>query len=259
MTSPNETQGPKRMAEILRRAMANPLYRMGTAERAAVEAERKREEATQQARHALLQADLWPDHLRRCGAPSEAVAALTGDALRETPAVMAARAFLEGSARFLVLGGKTGAGKTVAACSVFRHALRRETRTGYDFLEWDGEGGLFLRLFALTRLSDFDARDRATLRKACDARVLVLDEVQRAGAGEPLPPRAQEWFDEVVDARDAAHKRTVLTTNLSVHRDAPDAERLSVFIRERAQSRIARSCMTRDCGPVDLRRGGGAK
>lgn len=246
--------GPKRLAELMREAMRSAPPRRTPEERAALELQRKAEEAEAAKRHLALEAERWPLHLRHCGAPPEAVSVLAAGAPRYTPALRAAEDFLHGSKRFLVLGGGTGAGKTLAACWCLKAALRRETRTGYGFLEYDSDAGLFLRLFRLTRLSDFDMPDRLLFRRACDARVLVLDEVQRARPGEELTPRGQEWLDEVLDARDAAHKRTVLTTNLSVRHDAPDEKRLARFVGDRAASRIARSCQVQDCGTADLRR-----
>lgn len=251
--------GPKRLADIMRRALDPARPKRTREEYAALEAKWKADEATQRARHASEMAARYPEHLRACKAPERAIAALTEAKPLDTPALQVARRWMDEGKPFLVLSGWTGTGKTVAACWCLRAATRVETRTGYNLKEWDSHAGLFVRLSQLRRLSDFDTGDRALWHRALTARVLVLDEVG-LHPGETLSRRAQEDFEELIDRRDGYGRRTILTTNLSLHPEVrDDGEKVSdfgLFVRPKALSRLSRG-LVHDCGKRDLRREGG--
>lgn len=250
---------PQRLAELFRRGIRQ-AGRYTPEERARLEADWKAAEARTREAHARGQAEAWPEHLRRCGAPPEAVLALArvepwapGWALVQTPAVQSVREWLERGLRWLVLTGGTGAGKSLAACLALRHAQRTETRTPYGLAEWDADAGRFVRLGALFRLSDFEARDRAEWEHVKRCRVLVLDEVG-GRPGDVPTPRQQEALDELVDARDRAGARTVLTSNLSLQRTDTGESDFARYVGRKNLSRMARSYLARDVGTRDLRR-----
>ncbi|MBZ4371454.1 hypothetical protein [Corallococcus sp. AS-1-6] len=248
--------GAPRLAELLRRGLANARKRTPE-ELAALEREWQQREVEERRAHEAAQAQTWPMHLRLCGAPVEAVAALTGKAPLATPALETARQALKEQLRTVLLSGFTGAGKTVGACELFRAATRVETRTGQRLPEWDYSAGLFLRWTQLKRVSDYHAEDRALYHRACTVRVLVLDDLGGM-PGEALGARHRELLEELADRRDRPGLVTGYTTNLSVHAvdGAPSAFR--AWAGERVVSRMCRrgTYVLRDCGTRDLRKEG---
>ncbi|MBZ4395148.1 hypothetical protein [Myxococcus sp. AS-1-15] len=269
MNSDNETpaaqrQGPQRLADLLRRGMAQARQHsapgLGQLEAGwkQRELELQRLEAAERARHQAAQVDAWPLHLKLCGAPAEAVVALSGDKVLETPALRAARQLLQQGLRTLLLSGGTGVGKTTGACHLFHAAVRTETRTGQRLQEWDASAGLFLRWSQLKRVSDYETEDRFLLQRAHRARVLVLDDLGGL-PGEVVGPRHRELLEELVDRRDRPGMVTAYTTNLSVRRDAERAgSDFSEHVGARVVSRMCRqgTFLLHDCGTRDLRRGG---
>lgn len=257
-----QRQGPQRLADLMRKAMSQAREQppAGLAQLESDweqrEVELQQAEAAERARHVAAQAAAWPLHLKLCLAPAEAVEALTGDKLLETPALRAARHVLKEGLRTLLLSGGTGVGKTAGACHLFRSAVRHETRTGQRLPEWDASAGRFVRWSQLKRVSDYEAEDRQFLQRAHRARVLVLDDVGGL-PGEELGPRHRELLEELVDRRDRPGMVTAYTTNLSVQRRDGAPSDFAVHVGARVVSRMSRqgTFHLADCGKVDLRRG----
>lgn len=239
----------KPIADVLRDAIA----RRNVAKDPNAQAEYDAFLAAERKQHEAQQRAIWPDHLRQCGAPERVVEAHRKGVI-PTAALETAERWLNSDKGFLVLSGHTGCGKTVAACLAFRKAQRLATRLQEPLPEWDSWSGSFVRFTQLRRLSDFDASDRALLQKAANCRALVLDDVGGA-PGEEMPPRLRDVFEELVDRRDAAGKRTAITTNLSLQRGGPDnGSDFGRFIGGRILSRLSRGVVAMECGVEDLRR-----
>lgn len=259
MKTPAEIMGsaPGRVADLFRRAIKGEKRTPEELER--LEAEWAQQEKAERAAHLERQRAEWLEHLARCGAPQRAVEA--AKAIRDTPAVKAARECLAKHRQSLVLSGWTGTGKTVAACLLFGAARRVETRTGYGLREWDASRGLFVdfrRLLRVTdslrfnRASDMPPADRRLFEDACRVQVLVLDEVG-GEPGEELDKRHKQLLEELVNHRDAPGRTTGYTTNLSIHRKGEQPSDFAAFIGARNMSRIGRSCIVQDCGTRDMR------
>lgn len=161
-------------------------------------------------------------------------ALVSGSGLGETPALRAARQWVDASAPVLVLSGGTGTGKTVAAawalCSrVASFQVLRATRLGAAFERWqsDREDGTDpLRLGVSTMLVD----DLGT--ESTDDRRTVLA------------------LDEVFDARQS-RVRTVVTTNLT-------REQMRARYSDRVISRLAQNARVIDLNQTtDMRRARG--
>jgi hypothetical protein len=157
--------------------------------------------------------------LQKIGVPAEDVIALRGDLL-ETAAMGGARRFLaapaEAGMRFLLLLGGTGVGKTLAASYVVRDEARR--------FDWNGQASgpvsdpiQFVRAGDLTRVDFQDrvegAQHRATLEAMVRCRLLVVDD-----AGDEGGIEGRRALAESLLKRDAAGRRTVITTNLTKER-----------------------------------------
>lgn len=254
--------GPRRIADLLRIAMRQAQAET-PADRKAREAAQAAEEAAWRDEYALRRALGWPEHLRACGAPEDVLTTLPPRRLLLTPALLEVDAWLrDGTLRFLVLSGGPGSGKTTAACRAFERAVRREARTGLGLEEWDGTAGAVLRLDELCTWGDFLTPKQQLRIEAVEAvRVLVLEDVHPArpplredDAVEPLGQWGQRWLNRLVETRNTAGKRTVITTNLSLRaRGGPHTSPFARFVREQNFSRINGSCAVRDCGRRDLR------
>ena len=203
--------------------------------------------------HTAIQAELWPEHVRQCGAHGRTVEAFAKGIDPEEPATVFAERWLKSDKNFLVLSGHTGVGKTVSACLVFRRAVRLATRLQEPLPEWDGWNGAFVMFSQLRRLSDFHEDDRALLAKAKRVRALVLDDVGGA-PGEVMPPRLREVFEELIDFRDSEGKWTAITTNLGLKSGEDGRSDFGRFVGDRVLSRLSRGMMAKECGVKDLRR-----
>lgn len=174
--------------------------------------------------------------LLRADAPDDAVAAMV-EAQWSGPKALALE-FLAASvdnARFLVLFGKTGTGKTVAACLVLSEILRRidasSRPSGGDAQRVPP--GLFVRANTLARLSAYDAADREWLESAIRTPCLVLDDLGSEAANDIF--KAQLY--ELLDRRYARSRRTIITSNLDKATFAKRyGERISDRLREKGMS-----------------------
>lgn len=164
------------------------------------------------------------ERLRQAGVPTRAVEAWA-KGLDATRAVEAVRTFQQSEKCFLLLLGSPGCGKTVAAAAALT------------------KGGVFVRAVELARLSSFDAADRATFARCCDARVLVLDDL----GAELLHDGWRPALDELVDVRYGERLPTLLTTNL-------DAASFKARYGERIADRIRHDGFVETCGDKSRRR-----
>lgn len=254
---------PKRLADLLRKAMTQAREKpaAGLAELEANwkqrEVEQRQAEAAERARHESAHAAAWPQHLKLCHAPAEAVEALAGDKVLETAALRAARHVLQEGLRTLLLSGGAGVGKTAGACHLFRFAVRYETRAGQQLPEWDASAGLYVRWSQLRRTIDPGAEDAQLLQRALHVRALVLDDIGGL-SGEELGPRHRELLEELMETRDKPGMVTAYTTHLSVQRREGSISDFATHVGTRVVSRMSRqgTFHLADCGTRDLRRKG---
>lgn len=173
--------------------------------------------------------------LRKLKVPLDAIEAL--GALEPTPALDAAQAFLaDPSARFLLLMGKKGTGKTVAGALVAESAVldwlgyRNTLPSGYGVSSAVPADFMLAATFA--RLSGYAADDKAWFERLCSVRVLILDDF----GAEHLGPFGAAMLDELVTRRHGARLRTVITSNL-------DKAGLKARLGERLHDRVSTSCV----------------
>jgi DNA replication protein DnaC len=145
------------------------------------------------------------------GVPLRSLLAL--DASRETDAIRAARAFVDGPDKcgFLILAGTKGTGKTVAAAWLCaeRH-------------------GTFLDVARLCRINRYD---EAQMRPLETCRLLVLDDLGQEFSDAKGSFAAT--LDGIINARYGAMLKTVITTNLTADDfKARYGERVADRIRE---------------------------
>jgi hypothetical protein len=147
-----------------------------------------------------------PYHLQKLRVPTDAIIALRNP--QDTPALIGARRFIQAPWRltlFLFLSGPTGVGKSVAAALTTWDYVRRfppnNAPTGTaDPVVW-------AEASELTRASGFVEPVRLRAMKV--AQLLVLDD-----AGEESTEMGRAALVDLAKDRDAAGRRTVITTNL---------------------------------------------
>jgi DNA replication protein DnaC len=112
--------------------------------------------------------------------------------------------------RFLVLGGQTGTGKTIAAASALLSCVDElKTTEGHVTRRWTNRG-LFMKASELARLGKFGAENVKAWERLAVRKLLVIDDL---GAEVPMP----HWNDtlgELIDARMRGEVKTIVTTNL---------------------------------------------
>ncbi len=228
----------------LRREAADAKYREELAEEA--EQRRKKVEERQawlqtpagqawSAEQAVLQAEArvraeaaaWSRDAVLIGVPARlAPAALYGEAIQETPALLHSRQYVEDgdlqAGASLVLLGKASRGKSFAATAILRAAVDRGSRRFFHFPSMVGA------------LLDPERR-KATLAEAKESRLVVFDEigggfVKTGGLVEPL-------FEEIVFWRHGEFRPTIFTSNLT-------ADEFKTQFSDRVIDRI------REWGPV---------
>lgn len=184
-------------------------------------------------------ADVWQrsaGELRKLGVPLDAIDA-TGKP-DENEATGSARAFLDSDpvqVRFLLLMGKKGTGKTVAAALVLRKAAADFVRARNNLPSGGGIPELsaaFVLASTFARISGYAADDKAWFEQLCAVRVLVLDDF----GAEHLGPFAAGMLDEMLTRRHGSRLRTVITSNLG----KPE---LRARMGERLYDRISTSCI----------------
>lgn len=154
-----------------------------------------------------LDADV-PHRLQRMGVPYDAVRG--AKERRPSEAVEAAQEFIrDRDARFLLLLGEKGVGKTSAAALAL-----------WDFVAkypWNDlpqgsatEPAMFCPAFSVTRLSAFEPKDRDYVARLGRAHLLVVDDVGNEGT-----EFGRTTLVDLLLAREASRKRTVLTGNMT--------------------------------------------
>lgn len=141
-----------------------------------------------------------------------------------TPAVESVRSWLKSGKNFLLLLGKPGGGKTVAASQALV------------------DGGEFARAVELSRTSAFDKEDQRQFRMVCRTRMLVLDDL----GAEMLHDGWRPLLDELVDVRYGDRLRTIITSNL-------DGQGFKARYGERISDRIRHDGEVFMCGDKSLR------
>jgi len=159
------------------------------------------------------------------GIPPEESAALAG--MFATTATKGVDAWLKGSKRWLVIGGGTGVGKSVAAA----YALATAPGTG----TW-----LSASRF-VSMLGGFDGQAKCERVKHLD--VVVVDDF----GTEHMSDFAASVFHEVLAARHQNMNRTIITHNLK----KPD---LRARLGSRLADRVVSDCVYVECAGESLRR-----
>jgi hypothetical protein len=205
---------------------------------------------SQKARADANRRDNHDQILRLAGVPSLAMAVARAASI-DTVAIVAVR---ESQDTILTLAGAPGTGKTVAAARSFDDYVAAESnwKFGESHMmmsdgwaweyHWQGGNIVWTSAAALSRIDRFSA---TAVRDICAADRLVIDDLGSEyvdGKGFFLA-----LFDEIIDARYANLRKTILTTNLT-----PDS------FRQRYQERIVDRIRQRgrfvNCGSVSLRR-----
>lgn len=171
------------------------------------------------------------DKLANTGAPERCAVAIAAG-LNATTATAAVETFMASDKTFLLLSGSPGCGKTLAACVALK------------------DGGRFARAVEVSRLSLFDAEDRANFDALKKTRLLVLDDL----GAEMLHDGWRPALDELLDYRYGAMKPTILTTNLPP--TSEDEARTASFrgrYGARIADRIRHDGLVEKCGDKSLR------
>lgn len=197
--------------------------------------------------HEEAEAARLGDHLSRCGVPTVILEAAKSPSL-PTPATAAVNAWLPGTESFLVLLGRPGSGKSVAAATILRAARKSTAFLGSDgpvaTWRYSSRGGLFVRAGALAT-GVFADEGRARFERSLAVQFLVLDEL-----GAERIDNSGIWLsmlDELIGHREANRLRTVITSNLTL---AQFAERYG----DRVVSRLRGAGNVVGCGDTDLRK-----
>lgn len=115
--------------------------------------------------------------------------------------------------------GATGAGKSVAACTLLFRALRKFRKLVHEadsdaleLDEWDPRQGYYVTMCALRMASRLDPawHGETVMARACRVRYLVLDEIRTCDLGGV----GKERLEELVEARNRRGAWTVCTSNL---------------------------------------------
>lgn len=175
--------------------------------------------------------------ITRLGLPEHAMACKAGESTLALDAIK--QPFV-----LLVLSGKSGVGKTVAAC-----------RWILDYVEnddnWTEPGtAIALRtrpplMVTAAKLSRWDRYEQEPMAKLLMSPRLVIDDL----GAEYMDKNGfyASLLDEVINERYAGRRPTVLTTNL-------DKDRFATRYDERIMGRIRESGRFFGCGEIDLRR-----
>lgn len=150
-----------------------------------------------------------PAELAKCGFPAMALAALRNVDDREQHVCLAKTYLSDPGLTWMAFLGPVGQGKTVAAAFIARELLLRH---GLNSSPTGSETQFcaFVRATTFTRLSAYQADDRAYFERLCTVRLLVLDDL----GTETLAGMAQAHIEELLDVRYAEKRRTLLTSNL---------------------------------------------
>lgn len=173
--------------------------------------------------------------MERMGVDADTLDALGPDRLRETALIAVARRFAEADrehARFLLLSGPRGTGKSVAAAWALREFLVQRPDWSQPSGGHAPEDGGWTLMATFARISGYAAEDKAWFESLCTTRALVLDDFGAEFAG----PFGKAMLEELVMRRHAKRLRTVLTSNL-------DLAALKARLDERLYDRIRTTCI----------------
>lgn len=173
-----------------------------------IEQEREATRAQREARHSRIIS---------AGVPERALEALSLP-LQATKAMGEASTYWGEGKSFLLLSGRTGCGKTVAAVRLLVQRLDQDPHQGY------GLSSLFVRAAEASRIGLFGEQAAEKIDNLKRVGLLVVDDL----GAEMLTDAWRSLVDEVFDYRYARKLRTIITTNLT-----PEA------FRERYGERIA--------------------
>ncbi len=152
-------------------------------------------------------------------------------ALDVTEATRKVEEFIAGKRMFLLLTGSPGTGKSLAACVAVKRAIA------------DQRSVVFARAVECTRMSLFDADDKAFVERLRRASLVVLDDLGVEG----LHDSWRQTLEDVLDARYASQLDTVITTNL-------DPAAFKARYGDRIVDRIRHDGVIAQCGSVSLRK-----
>lgn len=151
--------------------------------------------------------------------------------------------------------GATGAGKSVAACTLlfrtlrkFRKVVHEADSDALEMDEWDPGQGYYVTMCALRMASRLDPawHGETVMARACRVRYLVLDEIRTCDLGGV----GQERLEELVETRNRRAAWTVCTSNLG-------ATALGTALGQRVASRwgpaAAKLRIPGGAKPVDFR------
>jgi hypothetical protein len=213
---------------------ANPE---GAAEAVAITNELSaRDEVRQAEKERRWREDAIRQRLDKSGAGSRNLALLDAG-LGETPGTKAVQEWLGGGTTFLLLCGSPGVGKSAAAML----AVKRYAE--------DGKRSSFIRAVECSRLSMFDAEDKAVIADMRRVSLLVLDDLGVEGLNDCW----RESFEDVMDARYQEKLATVLTTNLPPVAEDPKPSFRKRY-GERIADRIRHDGIIAQCGNETLRK-----
>lgn len=254
-SEPQHVGQHRAFAEMLRRTDARKAWEAANPAIAAdwnaalEEDDQRTSEREIAARNAAHDADV-PGELRQLGFPLDAIEALAR--LEPSGVVEVARSFASTPTatigRFLVLLGRRGTGKTVAAAYVAREVLRRRPR---DFATGQMPTHLpveFVLAATFARISGYGSEDKAWFERLCSAPLLVLDDF----GAEHIGPFGAAMLDECLTRRHGSRLRTVITSNL-------DKNAFKQRAGERLFDRISTSGMSAVATGESLRKKGGHK
>jgi DNA replication protein DnaC len=183
-----------------------------------------------------VQEDFVRQRIENSGAGSRNLALLNAG-LGETAATTAVHEWLGGGTTFLLLCGSPGVGKSAAAML----AVKRYAE--------DGRRSSFVRAVECSRLSMFDAEDKAFVADMRRVPLLVLDDLGVEGLNDCW----RESLEDVMDARYQEKLATVLTTNLPPVAEEPKASFRKRY-GERIADRIRHDGIITQCGNETLRK-----
>jgi DNA replication protein DnaC len=202
------------------------------------EAYKAEEEAIE--KHKWGEDDWGYELLRRTGCPEGFAVTIRGK-MDDRAALKRAREWmLDGTLWSLMLSGGTGCGKTTAAAWAAHQLLMRGFRP-----KW-------VRCAALVNAPMFGGEAELLKHRCRKAGVLILDDIG-AGAREKDSKAWLGWLDDILDARWADKRKTIITTNIpvSVGSDKPSplaqwlGPRLCDRLNEGAIHEIAEPSMRR--------------
>lgn len=170
----------------------------------------------------------WREGLFRVGL-GERIVDVVCNSPAPTPAIDAAREWLESGKTWLMLAGDVGTGKSVAAGFALRHELARGRPSFVDHsVRNRPQGtGAFRRASAVVRMSAFD-EGAEELKRLKSVAMLVIDDL----GTEHATSWGTSLIHEIFDTRHDDRLHTIITTNIK-------RDQLKAALGDRLADRIA--------------------